>query len=889
MRIKLLFLLLSLSVYLKSQTVFNLGWTGGVGSPGNELMNASTVDASGNVYLTGRITGTVDFDLGPGTYTLYGWAHSYVAKYSTTGALIWANVLSGGGASAGTGIGVDGLGNVYVAGNFNGSDVDFDPSASTYSFATQGSSDMFLEKFNSSGGFVWAKTFGSAAVAVYPYYMNVSSAGDIVVSGDFNGTVDFDGSAAVANKTPVGNYDGFVMKYNASGNYQWAFNVGDANNDYAYALDVDASGNVYVAGSFQNNPDFDPSAAVNTFSSNGSADMFLAKYTSAGNFVWVSGAGGSSNDDGYRVKVDAAGNVILSGAMTSSTLDADPSAALYTLNKVGSGNADAFIGKYNGTSGAFIWAQNTGGSGDVIAYNITSDSQNNIYLAGGFDGSADFDFSAAGTNSLTTMNSGNTDIFLAKYDLNGGYILAKNLGGGSANGDNAYSINLDASDNIYIAGCYANTIDFDFAAPTTTLNMYGGTDIFVAKYSQCIFPTLPTLSTNFTNICAGQSVNMSVVSGSLNSATNWVWYTGSCGGTSVAIGTSQTLSPSSSTQYYVRAEGGCITAGGTCASLAITVNPLTDFKGQVTTNTVAPVPVAGYVTLYEYLPTLTKFDSITSQNLDGSGNYNFTSVPAKNYIILAVPTLTNLQTTYAPSEVNWKTAVVVNHGCSANTIQNINVIPLTSSAGGPGVFSGTIVEGLGYGQKGTQVMVPGNPIKGVVVKGGRNPGGDILTQSRTNAAGQYTLDNFPLSSANESYFILVDVPGLDTNGTYHKVITSGVTQYANLDFNIDSIKINPSAFVGIKENKTESKLLSVYPNPASVSVYVELEITSGNIAIELTDLLGRTVKTFLPETNNLQGKSTLACPLQSVNAGIYLLKIKTGDKWTTSKLIVSDK
>lgn len=889
MRIKILFVLAILAGMMKSQTALNLSWVGGAGDTGNELMNASTIDASGNTYLTGRITGTVDFDLGPGTYTLYGWSHSYVAKYSPTGALIWANVLTGGGASAGTAIGVDGAGNVYVAGNFNGSDVDFDPSASTYSFATVGSSDMFLEKFNSSGGFVWAKVFGSPAVAVYPYYMKVNSIGDIAVSGDFNGSVDFDASLSTASMTPVGNYDGFVMKYDALGNYLWAASMGDVNNDYAYCVDMDTGGNVYVAGSFQNNPDFDPSAAVTTFSSNGAADMFLVKYTSAGAFAWVSGIGGSGNDDGYRIKIDAAGNIILSGAMGSTTLDADPSAAVFTVNKSGTGPMDSFMGKYSGSTGALMWAKSMGGAGNVLTYNVSSDAQNNIYITGEFNGPTDFDLTTS-TFSLTPINSGASDIFIAKYDASGNYQVAKNLGAGSNSGDAGYSINVDASNNIIIAGCYANNIDFDFSATTNSLTTYGGTDFFVAKYSQCIFPTAPTLSVNFTNICAGQSVNMSVVSGSLNSATSWVWYTGGCGSTSVAVGTTQTFTPSSTTQYFVRAEGGCITGGGTCSNLTITVNPLTNFTGQVTTNTLSPTPVAGYVVLYEYLPTLTKFDSISYQNLDASGNYTFNSLPSKSYIVLAVPTLTNLQTTYAPSEVNWKTASVINHGCSANTTQNINVIPLTNLGGGPGVFSGTIVEGLGYGQKGSQVMVPGNPIKGLVVKGGRNPGGDIMTQSRTNASGQYTLDNFPLNSANESYFILVDIPGLDTNGTYHKVISTGTTQYTNMDFNVDSIRINPYTFVGIKENKVFKTQVSVFPNPASDNVYIEMESEPGVLVkIEVTDITGKQLKTLVPAINSGTGKFTLVCPLTGLQSGVYILRIRSGDKEVNSKLVVTSR
>jgi hypothetical protein len=89
----------------------------------------------------------------------------------------------------------------------------------------------------------------------------------------------------------------------------------------------------------------------------------------------------------------------------------------------------------------------------------------------------------------------------------------------------------------------------------------------------CTSPTLPTISATRTAICAGSTATLSIQSGSLNDATAWRWYSGSCGGTLVGTGSSITVSPSSTTTYYVRGEGGCVTAG-TCASQQITVNAL---------------------------------------------------------------------------------------------------------------------------------------------------------------------------------------------------------------------------------------------------------------------------------------------------------------------------
>ncbi|NVO20035.1 MAG: hypothetical protein HXX13_10065 [Bacteroidetes bacterium] len=92
----------------------------------------------------------------------------------------------------------------------------------------------------------------------------------------------------------------------------------------------------------------------------------------------------------------------------------------------------------------------------------------------------------------------------------------------------------------------------------------------------CMNPDLPTIAVTKNPICAGESTVLSISSGNLNSATNWLWYSGSCGGTFVGSGTSITVSPLSTTAYYVRGEGGCISPGScaTSALATIAVNPV---------------------------------------------------------------------------------------------------------------------------------------------------------------------------------------------------------------------------------------------------------------------------------------------------------------------------
>jgi len=112
----------------------------------------------------------------------------------------------------------------------------------------------------------------------------------------------------------------------------------------------------------------------------------------------------------------------------------------------------------------------------------------------------------------------------------------------------------------------------DRIAPNDPCNrlILGETEDYIFTVVVCTDPTLPTLNANFTSICGNQSSTLTVSAGTLNSATNWKWYSGSCGGTLVGTGTSVTVSPKVTTTYYARGEGGCVTPGA-CASITITV------------------------------------------------------------------------------------------------------------------------------------------------------------------------------------------------------------------------------------------------------------------------------------------------------------------------------
>jgi hypothetical protein len=307
-----------------------------------------------------------------------------------------------------------------------------------------------------------------------------------------------------------------------------------------------------------------------------------------------------------------------------------------------------------------------------------------------------------------------------------------------------------------------------------------------------------------------------------------------------------------------------------------------DITGSVD---VSSVPLtAGNVILYKYEPFLTKFDSVTYQALNSSGTFTFAVPDAWTYIIKCEPTSNTLMITYAPSETCWKTATVVTHGCQNNTNQNLSVVPLTNIGTGLGVLSGKITEGPGYAARG--MFAPGNPIGGLNIKGGKNPGGTIVGQGRTNPQGQYTLSGLPASGPGEHYFILVDVPGLDTNHTYHRAITTSSLAFTDLDFVIDSAKINPTNDVSIKTMIIDDHMVKIYPNPTSEILHVDLELKQAeNINVKLFDMNGKLVRTITPDHFGTELK--LNTDVSDLRSGIYMMNIKIGDANRTTKVVIT--
>ncbi len=189
----------------------NFVWAKGISGTSIDAGYDITLDTINNIYTTGYFWGNVDFDPGIGVFNLGGNGNIFVSKLDSNGDFIWAKGLGSEGTGYGRGITVDVNGNVYTAGDFTGSMVDFDPGPDTaYLTNIDFYSSIFISKLDNNGNFVWAKGIsGTYNDMAEDLALDIN--GNIFTTGFFSGIADFDPGAGTNNLTSMG-IDAFISK-----------------------------------------------------------------------------------------------------------------------------------------------------------------------------------------------------------------------------------------------------------------------------------------------------------------------------------------------------------------------------------------------------------------------------------------------------------------------------------------------------------------------------------------------------------------------------------------------------------------------------------------------------------------------------------------------------
>jgi len=236
-------------------------WSKRFGDAAAQTGKAIAFGPLGEVVIAGDAAGTVDF--GGGGLVTAGATDVFVASFDAAGAPLWSKVFGNNVAQVANAVALDSVGNVVVAASFAGT-INFGGGALT----TAGGNDVGLAKFTTGGMPLWSKRFGAAGadiargVAVDPF-------GTVTLAGDFTGSVNFGGAAALAS---AGATDVFVAKYDAMGTHLWSRKAGDAVAQVASGVAADGSG-VFVTGSFAGAINFGGGALTSA----GMNDVFLVK------------------------------------------------------------------------------------------------------------------------------------------------------------------------------------------------------------------------------------------------------------------------------------------------------------------------------------------------------------------------------------------------------------------------------------------------------------------------------------------------------------------------------------------------------------------------------------------------------------------------------------
>ena len=782
----------------------NYKWVKGIGSIATDIGKDVAVDGVGNVYVTGQFGGTADFNpfgSGVSTLTKTGLFSCFVAKYSSDGNILWKNKVSSPGFSGfalGTGIDVDGSGNVYITGSFSGT-IGFNLSA--IDSLTSVGVDGFFAKYNANGVFQWAKRFGGADEDAVSSIVVDGSGTGVYITGYFkNASANFSNLIGTIDTvlTNAGDKDIFIAKYGTDGSFKWAKGIGGSGEDIGAAIATDAFDTyVTITGFFQGSVDFNPGGPPETLIAFGVKEAFFTKYLVDGSLGWAKniGKGGTGNSAAGTGIAIYQSKVFLTGSFKG-TIDFDPNAG--TLDSVAIGLQDIFFAQYNLSDGSLGWAHHIGSSYNImidsaIASAIAADTSGNIYLTGSFEGKANFNPLEGGD---TLESAGNGDVFFAKYDEDGGKKWARSIG--AENSDLGYGIAVANTGDVFLTGIFESTVNFDPAgvAKRTSFSNFAS-DIFIAKYSQ----------------------GASVITGSVT---------------------------------YIE-------------------------NGN-------PTPLSGnlnFAKLYTQTPNdgNAAMHLVETVEIDPSGIYTFNDVCKGSYILLATANASDysfLASTYYIDTIHWEGAYLINIITDTNYIANIGMKRCTAPSAGPAKIGGTVKEGIGYNR------TPGDPIPGIPVGLEGDPEG-IMATAVTDSLGNYAFPNL----ATRCYTIYVNIPGLPMDTIYNVCPTNSDT-VKNLDFIADSGSVySDPTTTSVKQIASLKTKIQIYPNPYKSFTMIEFTMFETNrVQLEVYNLLGERVAEIL---NEQKQAGIVKCKFNAANAGlksgIYLLNLKIGGDVSSKKII----
>jgi Secretion system C-terminal sorting domain len=453
------FALLFPSVYLFSQ-LYGPAWADPIG--GNSSLFIPTIAVNpnnGDFYTTGDFYGTPDFDPGSGVTELESSAtDAYIAKYNSSGALLWVISFSSNGEDFNN-IGRDIVykdGSIYAYGHFGGT-VDFDPGEEVYEVTAESSHDLYIVKLDENGNFDWVSTISSETVILARGLdVDTSENGGIFISGSFQGLQQFDPNSDDYTFTSTFQEDGYLCKFDLDGNFIWAITM--RSHLQCNVEDVIASnagdGHCFIGGQFFWDLDVDTSSNelfVDEDDDN-SIEGFVAEIDENGQVVWykiIYSSDVFSLNSMALVQGPQPG-IVFTGSFQG-TVDFDPGAGEVAATSLGFWR-DIFIEKLDLT-GNYLWSYAAGGDEYDFGWELATTNDGQVFATGSFEEGMDFDWSS---ENFQVEEFGESDAYVVHLDSDGTLLDVLSIGGSSQ--ENGSAIATDGVGNIYTGGTFRSNV-----------------------------------------------------------------------------------------------------------------------------------------------------------------------------------------------------------------------------------------------------------------------------------------------------------------------------------------------------------------------------------------------------------------------------------------------
>lgn len=412
-----------------------LGWVRTWGNADYDYSKDVAIDSAKNVYVVGHYYNTLDFDPGPGVDEhIAPSINGFLCKYDYYGNYKWVKTWD----PANSRITIDSQDYIYITGY-----------------------KLHVSKLKSNGDVEWTREWGNSwGYTETGMGLAVDSESNVYVTGIFDDILDFDTGPGIDVHTTNGEKDIFLSKFNSNGDFIWALTWGGIKNDEPRDVVIDQAGGLYVIGTFCEAVDFDPGPGSDIRLTNDDpetpvkGDVFLSKFDTDGNLIWVNTWGGAQGDCGYDLAIAGDDKIIATGIIIG-PVDFDPGPGTYYYDDSG-----VFLSSFNG-DGSFNWAGGWHAWAPDTHLRVDANDSGVIYVTSSFRGTIDFD---PGPGIVERTSNGADDCYLSKFDIEGNLIWVQTWGSPkqtAAQTDICKSVAVDSLGNAFILGEFEETCDFN--------------------------------------------------------------------------------------------------------------------------------------------------------------------------------------------------------------------------------------------------------------------------------------------------------------------------------------------------------------------------------------------------------------------------------------------